>query len=216
MIRNLMLGTLMPRNFKFLGSFILALFFCLPAHSQDSPSLGDLARKVQKEKGNKPAAKTLTNDDLPSTSRVATPPLGAASNSTAPGKPTTTAPANPPNPADELAGIESMLNKVDSLDRATLAQAVLMGADSDFPGRIRWEQKMYAAKQAYVLHGRELIQKAKQLASSAEGIKGPDDPRAKDLTDRLKEFMRDAAREDAAFQAVILEGRDLAGRASTR
>jgi hypothetical protein len=207
MLRNLML-----RNFSFLAATALALVFCLPVHSQDSPSLGDLARQMQKEKHTTPATKTITNDDLPSATGLASSGFGEVGDSRAPGKPGTSA-----TPSEELARMELMLNKIDSLDRAALAKAVLEGADSDFPGRSKWEQKMYAAKLVYVSQGRDLIQKMKQLTGSAQSLQGSknsDDARVKDLTNRLKEIVRDGVRADATFQAVILEGRDLASQSS--
>ena len=208
MQRNFML-----RNLGFLPASVLVLFFCLPGHGQDSPSLGDLARQLQKEKGNTPGTKTITNDDIPSASTPSSSAIGEVSNSRVPGKPGPSA-----NPSEELARIESMLSKIDSLDRATLAKAVLEGVDSNFPGRSQWEQKMYAAKLVYVAQGRELMQKAKQLQASAQTLQGgrdPNDPRVKDLTNRLKELVRDGVRADATFQAVILEGRDLASQSSS-
>jgi len=202
----------MLRKMSFLSASVMILFFCLPGHSQDSPSLGDLARKLQKEKGNTPATKTITNDDIPSASVPASPVLGEVSNSKVPAKPGASA-----APTDELARVESLVNKIDSMDRATLMKAVLEGVDLNFPGRSQWEQKMYAAKLAYVSQGRDLIQRAKQLSVSAQSLQGnknPDDTRVKDLTNKLKELVQNGTRADAAFQAVILEGRDLAGQSS--
>ena len=208
MQRNFML-----RNLSFLGALILALVFCLPGHGQDSPSLGDLARQLQKEKGNKPAAKTITNEDLPSASGLGSSGFGGVGGSGTPGKPGASA-----SPSEELARLELTLNKLDSLDRPTLAKAVLEGVDSNFPGRSQWEQKMYAAKLLYVSQGRDLMQKMKQLTASAQSLQGsknPDDPRVKDLINRAKELVRDGTRADAAFQAVALEGRDLAGQSAS-
>jgi hypothetical protein len=195
-----------------LAAFVLASLFCLPGHSQDKPSLGDLARQLQKEKDTTPAAKVLTNDDLSSGSDHAPSAFVQPGESKAPSKPATST-----NPSEELARIELMINKIDSMDRPALMKTVLEGADSDFPGRAKWEQKMYAAKVAYVSQGRDLLQRAKGVQTSAQSLqasRNPDDPRVKDLTDTLKEIVRDGVRADAAFQAVILEGRDLASLSS--
>jgi hypothetical protein len=202
----------MLRKLSLLSASLMIMSFCLAGHGQDSPSLGDLARQLQKEKGNTPAKKTITNDDIPSAPGLSSHGLGEASNSKVPVKPGASA-----TPSDELARVESLVNKIDSMDRATLVKAVLGEVDSNFPGRSQWEQKMYAAKLAYVSQGRDLIQKAKQLSASAEtlqGDKNPDDPRVKDLTNRVKELIQNGTRADAAFQAVILEGRDLASQSS--
>jgi hypothetical protein len=204
----------MLRKLSFLPACVMLLSFCLPAHSQESPSLGDLARQLQKEKGNTPAKKTLTNDDISSTPALTAPTLGEIGNSKLPVKPGTSA-----TPTDELARVESLVNKIDSMDRVTLVKAVLEGVDSNFPGRSRWEQKMYAAKLTYVAQGRDLIQKAKELSASAQSLQGnknPDDPRVKDLINRLKELIQNGSRADAAFQAVMLEGRDLASQSSAQ
>jgi hypothetical protein len=202
----------MLRKMSFLPASVMILFFCLPGHSQDSPSLGDLARKLQKEKGNTSATKTITNDDIPSATVASSPGLGRVSNSKIPAKPGADA-----TPSDELARVESLVNKIDSMDPPTLVKAVLEGVDSNFPGRSQWEQKLYTAKLAYVSQGRALIQKAKQLSASAQSLQGnknPDDPRIKDLTNKLKELIENGSRADAAFQAVMLEGRDLASQTS--
>jgi hypothetical protein len=202
----------MLRKLSFLSASLMILFFCLPGRSQDSPSLGDLARQLQKEKGGTPATKTITNDDIPSASGSSSPGPGEVRNSKVPVKPGASA-----TPSDELARVESAVNKIDSMDRATLLKSVLEGVDTNFPGRSQWEQKMYAAKLEYVSQGRELIQKMKQLMASAQSLQGtrdPDDPRVKDLMNRAKDLVRDGTHADAAFQAVILEGRDLASPSS--
>jgi hypothetical protein len=199
----------------------MVLVFCLCGHAQDSLSLGDLARQAQKNKSNAPAKKVFTNDDLSSTSGTGPSGLGAgfgsglgqAGQATTPGKPDATS-----SPSQDLERMEALMNRLDSLDRATLVKNVLKGVDFDFPGRSEWEEKLYAAKLAYASQGHELVQKAREIVASAESLKGvqdPNDPRVKDLSNRLKELVRDGVRADAAFQAVILEGRDLARQSSS-
>ena len=178
-----------------------------------SDPVADAARKARADQKTAPKPKKVfTNDDIPSASVPAPPVLGEVSNSKVAAKPGTSA-----TPSDELARVESLVNKIDSMDRATLMKAILEGVDFNFPGRSQWEQKMYAAKLAYVSQGRDLIQKAKELSASAQNLQGnknPDDPRVKDLTNKLKELVQNGTRADAAFQAVMLEGRDLAGQSS--
>jgi hypothetical protein len=110
--------------------------------------------------------------------------------------------------------MEGLMNQLDSLDRATLVKNILQGADSNFPGRSKWEERLYAAKQIYVSQGHDLAQKARQILAATDGLQGnhdANDPRVKEVSERLKELVRAGVRADAAFQAVILEGRDLAG-----
>jgi len=103
---------------------------------------------------------------------------------------------------------------MDLMDRATLVKLALQGAKADFPGRSSWEERLFTAKQDYVSQGLGLLQKARQLAASAQALKSAqasaEDPRVKQLVDDLQGVVREAVRSDAAFQAVILEGRDLA------
>jgi len=202
----------MPRSLSLIGVCALALVFSLPAHGQDSPSLGDLARQAQKdkEKANKPSAKVITNDDVPSGSggglgQAAQP--GAAGNTGA-----------PVSPAEQLHKLESVLDQLDSLDRATLAKNALQGNDTNFPGRDKWEVRLFAAKQTFVSQGRAMLERARQIQASAESLKGvqdPSDPRVKDMGARLQGFVRDAIQIGSAFDAVMMEGRDLAAQTSS-
>jgi hypothetical protein len=204
----------MPRTPSLIAVCALALAVCAPGHGQDSPSLGDLARQAQKDKANKPAAKVLTNDDLSSGSGGVTSALGSGLGQVAPSG----AAANPgaaATPDDQLNRLESLLRQVDSLDRATLAHNVLQDKDINFPGRAKWEERLFAAKQTYVTQGRAMLQKARQIEASAENLKGsqdPNDPRAKDLAAKLQDLVRDGVQVGAAFQAVMMEGRDLASQ----
>ncbi len=201
----------MFRTLTFIAGCALVVAICAPARGQDSQqSLGDIARQAQKDKAGKPAAKVVTNDDMPSAASAD--PLGQVARTSASGKPG----ANP-TPAEQLEKIEAFLNVVDSLDKTRLAKNVLQDKDVNFPGRAQWEQRLYTAKQTYVTQGRALIAKAKQIADSADSLKDvqdPNDPRAKEMKGKLQDLMRDAVQTGAAFQAVIMEGRDLATQAS--
>jgi hypothetical protein len=207
----------MPRSLHLFAVCALTLVFCLPGHGQGSPSLGDLARQAQKEKGNVPANKVFTNDDLPSGSSLGSSgfnsELGAGLGQTS------TKSSTASSPPKDLERMEALMNQIDSLDQATLVKNALRGVDSDFPGRSKWEEKLYAAKLVYASQGHELVHEAKQIVALSESLRGnqnPNDPQVKDLGDRLKELVRDGVRADAAFQAVILEGRDLATQSSSR
>jgi hypothetical protein len=104
------------------------------------------------------------------------------------------------------------------MDRATLSKLALHGANPDFPGHENWENRLFAAKQVYVSSGLDIIQRARQLWGSAQALKNTqanaDDPRVKELTENLKGIVSEAVRSDAAFLAVIMEGRDLARQAT--
>jgi hypothetical protein len=206
----------MPRNITLVAACVLALAFGTPGRGQDSPSLGDLARQAQKDKANKPAAKVLTNDDLPSGSSNGSAAHGAGFGQLGM-SPAGSKPGTDPSPAEKLAMLEAFLTQVESMDRATLVHSVLEGKDNDFPGRAKWEERLVAAKEAYVAQTRDLIQKARQILAGADSLKGaqdPSDPRVKEMSARLQGLVRDAVRTDSALQAVIIEGRDLAGQSA--
>jgi hypothetical protein len=207
----------MLRKVSLLTGSILAVLFCLPGYGQDTPSssLGELARQVQaqKDKNHTASAKVITNDDLPSSSGLASLGLGDMGGSKSGSKPGTVESAN-----ESLDRVESFLSKLDSMDRPTLAKTILEGVDHDFPGRTHWEEKLFAAKGVYVSRLRQLIQSARQLKDSAQSLQGntsPDDPRVKDLQNKLRLIIEDSVRTGATFQAVVLEGRDLATQSSS-
>jgi uncharacterized membrane protein len=200
--------------------------------STPSLSLGDLARQAkkqrdEKDKSSKPAAKVITNDDLSSPSPESAGsslPAGdlAALDQTGLGQTAAKAgvkiPANT-SVAEQMGKLASMLDQIDSMDRASLAKAALGGNDADFPGRANWEQRLASAKQSFVTQGRSLVQRIQQLQASSQGLAGvqdPNDPRVKALSAQLQELVRDASQSSAAFQAVMMEGRDLAAQSSGR
>jgi hypothetical protein len=197
------------------ASCALALLFSFQVRAQDSPSLGDLARQAQKDKANAPAAKkVLTNDDLPSASGSSAyaPGLGRVMQPGPSGKSGAAASAS-----DQLERMGAALNELDTQDSAMLAKNVLQGSDADFPGRKQWEQKLFAAKQVFVAQGRALMKKANQLEVSAKGVQdaqNQNDPRARDLATRLQQLVQESVQTSAAFQAVIAEGKDLAGQSA--
>ena len=203
----------MPRSLSLIIACALALVFCASGRGQDSPSLGDLARQAQKDKANKPtAAKVITNDDMPSSSGGIAPALGGG-----PGRVVPPGSAGNPgaiqSPEQGLQILQASVDHLDSLDRATLAKDVLEGNVSDFAGRAKWEEKLFNAKQTFVSKTRIVLQKARQLTASAEGIKDAEDqndPRVKNLSAKLQQLVEETQANSAAFQAVVMEGKDLA------
>ena len=185
-----------------------------PGRSQDSQSqsLGDLARQLRSQKSTAQPKTVITNDDLPSASASTIlglkNPVDLASSTKA---------ETDSSPLASLAQWESVVKQIDSIDRATLLKLALHGANPDFPGHGNWEERLFTAKQTYVSPGQELMQRARQLLAEAHALKSAqanaDDPRVKELGESLKEVVRESVRADAAFQAVILEGRDLAHQA---
>ena len=216
----------MTRSLTLIAACALILVTCAVARAQDSsassPSLGDLARQAKKDKENdkqaKPAAKIFTDDDIQSSPGGVSALTGGG---LAQGAPLQAGrkPGTEPSPAEKLAMLETLVGQVDSLDRATLVRTVLKGNDVDFPGRAKWEERLFAAKQDYVVQARELVQKARQIVATADSLKGsqdPNDPRVKEMGAKLESLVRDAVHTDSAFQALIIEGRDLATQAGAR
>ena len=106
---------------------------------------------------------------------------------------------------------------VEDLNQSELAKDALHGLDVDFPGRQRWEERLFAAKQTYVVQARDLIEQARRILEAADSLKDTkdsNDPRVKELSGKLEALVRDSVRTEAAFEAVMIEGRDLALQAS--
>ena len=207
----------MPRIPSLITACALALAFCAPGRGQDSsPSLGDLAKQAQRDKANnnKSSAKVITNDDMPSGSGGASGALGGGLGQAAQ-LPSGSKSGADPSPAAKLAMLETVLDRLEAMDRATLAHNALNDKDIDFPGRAHWEARLLAARETYVAQIRELLQKAKQIVASADNLKGnqdPNDPRVKELSAKLQSLIRDAVQADSGLQAVMIEGRDLASQ----
>jgi len=213
----------MARNLNLIAACALTMVTFASARSQDStpssPSLGDLARQAQKDKNkdrdsaSKPAVKVFTNDDLPSSSGGVSAVLGASlgggSGAVAPGQTGSNL-----SPAETFAQLDKFVDRVESVDKATLVRNVLKEKSNvAFPGRAAWERRLFAARDAYVVQARAVLEKGRQILASAGSLKGakdPNDPRVKEISAELQTFARDAMQTDAGLLAVINEGRDLA------
>ncbi|HEX8838324.1 MAG TPA: hypothetical protein VF748_15380 [Candidatus Acidoferrum sp.] len=187
------------------------------SYAQDPPpSLGDIARQARKDRekhANKPKT-IITEDALASSKSLSR--LGDLGSTQPAGDSATLSKA-----LSRLEEAESQLNKLDALDRATLAKAVLMDNDVDFPSRRNWEDRLYTEKQHYVSHERELIVEVKKAAAQVENWKAsqdgrkldPNDPRVQQLKSRVAEIIQDALRTEQDYRAAVMEGWDLAKQA---
>jgi hypothetical protein len=190
-----------------LGLFTSGLFTSV--RSQDSPSLGDLARQLRKDKPNPSTAKVFTNDDIAPSRDSGSPELSVQVLS----KPGSSEAAH-----SEIDKMEAKMNALDSVDRATLVKIALQGQDTAFPGRPTWEDKLWDAKRTYVRQGREVVERSKEILSIAKSLRDsqggeklkPDDPKLKDLLVKSRQLVQDAKRAEAEFLAVVAEGADLA------
>jgi hypothetical protein len=209
---------------------LAALQICPAARSQDPPptqtapppSLGDVARKYREEKAaqdkNQATPKnTFTNEGLvsgKSGSLLGSDVADAAANRG-------TEPATAFTKA--LANIDDAIQKLDALgamDHDTLFKTATQGIIVDFPGRKVWENQMIAARQNYVVRGRELLQSTRALFLDAKALHEAqpnlpaDDPRVKSFTSKIQAKMTDAQRMEADFKAVVDEGHARAIQAS--
>src|SRR5215469_14371117 len=206
-------------------SFLAALLWlAIPAtssypqdQSQDQPppqpSLADIARQARKDK-EKNAAKpktVITDENLPSNKGLG----GLGDLGSSQGGVDSNAMAKALAKVEEA---ETGLRQLESLDRATLAKAVLLDNDVDFPNRRAWEDKLYDAKEHYVSHEGQLITELKQILAQVQswqtqGKLDPKDPRAQQMKSRLVEIVQDALRTEQDYRAVVMEGWDLAKQA---
>ncbi len=199
----------------FAASLLAALPIC--AQEAEQQSLGDTARQARKAKEDrdKTAAKPakVFNEDNFHSSGAGKADLAQLASPTA--SPTERMVAA----RRAIARGEQLLNALDPMTRTTLAETALQGQNNDFPGRRAWEEKLFAAKEHYVSHGRDLFRETKALLNNMEaltssGNANPSDPRMTDISHRALQLMQDANKTDADFQAIVLEGQDLAKRSA--
>lgn len=190
---------------------------------QQPQSLGEVARQARKAKEDRAKQQAATSQEA--TSSVLTDDNMATHKGPSP----TAAVGGLDNPHSALQErfasarqsfdeAEQTLNQLAPLDQAALAQIALEGRTVDFPGRAAWEQKLFANKQAYVAHGRQLLIQARtalhEVETAAANHPSPSDSHMQDLAHRLREIMQDALQTESNFQAVVLEGQNLAKAAS--
>jgi hypothetical protein len=189
-----------------------------PAQQTAPPSLGDVARKNREDKAaqNKTQAtskNTFTNDGLVSGK-------GGLLGASAPDVVASGGSGSAFN--DAIAKLDEAMQRLDllgSLDHANLFSIATGGASVDFPGRKGWEDRMLAARQNYVVHGKELIQGSKTLMLQAKALHDAqpnlpaNDPRVQSFEAKLRANMEAADKLEAEFKAVAMEGHDRAAGA---
>ncbi|HKW31430.1 MAG TPA: hypothetical protein VJN92_00385 [Candidatus Acidoferrum sp.] len=215
----------MLRPIGVVASLLWLALFATPGHAQDQsqdpaqaqpqPSLADVARQARRDR-EKNAAKPktiITDENMPSSKGLTGlagdlgggPQGGVDSNAMA-------------KALAKVQEAEAGLKQLESLDRATLAKAILLDNDVDFPSRRAWEDKLYAAKEHFVSHEGQLIVELKQIVNQVQswqnqGKLDPKDPRAQQMKSRLVEIVQDAIRTEQDYRAVVMEGWDLAKQA---
>jgi hypothetical protein len=212
----------MLRPMSFLAALLWLIIPSTPCRAQDQtqdqaqpqPSLAEVARQARKDK-EKNAAKSktvITDDTLPSSKGLGglAGDLGGSQ-----GRVDSSAMAKALAKVEEA---EAGLKQLQTLDRATLAKAVLLDNDVDFPNRRAWEDKLFAAKEHYVSHEGELIAELKQIVAQVQLRQGsgkldPNDPSAQQMKSRLLDIVQDALRTEQEYRGVVMEGWDLAKQA---
>jgi hypothetical protein len=208
------------------AALLVALQICPVARSQDPPpaqaapppSLGDLARKYREEKAAQDKAtpkNTFTNEGLVSGKSGSL--LGSGVSDV------TTHHSTGDAFADAMAKMDDASQKLDllgTLDHANLFNLALQGISVDFPGRKAWEDKLVAARQNYVVHGKELIHNTQALMLDAKNLHDTQpnlpssDPRVQGFMNKLKANMSAAEKLESDFQGVVEEGHSRAMQAS--
>ena len=157
-----------------------------PSQPQPPPSLGDVAREARKdrEKNSTKPKTVITDENMPSSKGLTglAGDFGGAQG-----------PVDSGAMAKALAKVEEAeagLRKLESLDRATLAKAILLDNDVDFPNRRAWEERLFAAKEHYASREGELIGELKHILAQVQSLQGqskldPKDPRAQQMKSRL-------------------------------
>jgi len=208
----------MRRNVLF--GLLLSMVFALPlcAQEQQEQSLGDIARQARKAKENRDKSaptqtKTFTDENMPSSAAGKADLDQLASPNASPAERIATA-------RRALERGKQLLDTLEPMDRAALAGLALQGQNENFPGRRAWEEKLFAAKEHYVSHGRDLFRQTEDLLRTMEsllsgGKLSPSDPRYTDLSHKALQLIQDANQTDADFQAIVLQGQDLAKRAAS-
>jgi len=212
----------MLRPMSFLAALLWLIIPSTPCRAQDQtqdqaqpqPSLADVARQARKDKEKNAAnSKTvITDDTLPSSKGLGglAGDLGGSQ-----GRVDSSAMAKALAKVEEA---EAGLKQLQTLDRATLAKAVLLDNDADFPNRRAWEDKLFAAKEHYVSHQGELIAELKQIVAQVQSRQGsgkldPNDPSSQQMKNRLLDIVQDALRTEQEYRGVVMEGWDLAKQA---
>jgi len=212
----------MLRPMSFLAALLWLIIPSTPCRAQDQtqdqaqpqPSLADVARQARKDKEKNAAnSKTvITDDTLPSSKGLGglAGDLGGSQ-----GRVDSSAMAKALAKVEEA---EAGLKQLQTLDRATLAKAVLLDNDADFPNRRAWEDKLVAAKEHYVSHEGELIAELKQIVAQVQSRQGsgkldPNDPSSQQMKNRLLDIVQDALRTEQEYRGVVMEGWDLAKQA---
>jgi hypothetical protein len=196
------------RKISLLAAFAGILAPWTPAHAQEQPSLADLVRAAHEDKEkNTVPAKTPRMILGPAAALRRAPPIHTAGN-----RLRAICPIAPPGPAATAIqwrrpgwGIDRASvspDKMEPLDRASPAKVVLEGNDVDFPNRSNWEERLFAAKQAYVARSRQLLGEMQKLMTSAQSLPSsqgvasklmPETPQAQELIVRAQAT---AARSD--------------------
>lgn len=210
---------------RFSSGLTLSLFLAVPLlatpalaqDAQEPQSLADIARQTRKAKEDRAKsgaapAKTFNDDNV---THASAGKLDLAQVVSGDGK----ADEKMAQARQKFAEAERILNMLDPMDKPALVALALQGNNSDFPGRQAWEEKLFAAKQHYVSHCRQMLEDANSLVNEIESLraKGPidrTDPHVQALVRRSLEIQQDGATTDANFQSVMKEGPELAKRST--
>ena len=210
---------------RYILGLAVGAFVALPLLAQDSQpqSLADAAREARKAKEDRAksgaAPAKSFNDDNMSHAGAGKIDLEQVVSSSGGGDAKVT--EKFAQARQKFAEAERVLSTLEPMDKSTLASLALQGQNVDFPGRQAWEEKLFAAKQYYVSHCRQMLREANGLLNELESLrsKGPidrTDPHIQALVRRSLEIAQDGSTTDAQFASVMKEGAELAKRSSSR
>jgi len=147
---------------------------------------------LNKDRDGRPPAKVFTNEDMHPVSESISAALGAGPKRDVDkqGSDGHDVDSHSGNRSgnESLEKLQEMLDQLASMDRAILVKNFLGSTPPNFPGLVKSEEELFAAKQTFVSQCRDALQKEKQLEESVEDMKGapdPNDPRLKTIVANL-------------------------------
>ena len=182
-------------------------------NAQRQMSLGEVARRLRKERTNTGARKVFTNDEVASSS-------SSAGISTV-GRPRQRS-GGQRSWQDEAIAMRTLLGTVKGLSARQLARNVLGDLDVSFPGRREWEERLSAQMEALAESIRDLLKKEKDYQNLKDILQRA---RSRTKGDEMKLQQREQAalqalsrgrREMYRYNALVKEGRSRAAEWRSR